>query len=570
MPGFFISQGKIVPSLKNYDDSRCVQGEFKSCGWNIQWNVLDKFFNDKLFFENEEYIMVLDGIILNKRDLQNKYHETNWQNLLIQLVSKDQLFFKELRGAFCGAYYDKKSKRWIAFTDQTGNHLLLYFCDNDSFVISSQLNYVSDWMKLNHKRRILSYSWVNDFLSYGYMLDTHTIIENCNRLFPGDYLIYDENSRILSIKEYYRAIKTELDLPEEEIIEKLDCVFTEAVKRVVEKCSEYDYKLLVDVSGGLDSRMIAAVTHKLGYEDILLGINYAQSESYDQKIAKNVASKCSIEMLQLYLDSGKCVCDIDDLIFMNQGMNYYIGITGGKFVLENVDRHTYGAELWGILGDIYEGAMITEDNLSELCWDYPRFRTCLHYPVFNKTGYERLYQDNEMMWFYIRGMIAGQNTAFIRQNFVEAPAVYGDVDFMNFNFSIPYEVRTKGHIYRKWMKLKYQEMSDIIYSHNGVKVCTDDTEEKILALPNKIKNKINRKLFKNSYEKSSSMNPIGYWIKNNKDISSYIDNYYSENIAFLSAWPEIKAMVSELFNSDDPMGKIVSLSMISAIKQYIS
>ena len=254
MPGFFISQGETVPILKNYDDSRCVQGEFKSCGWNIQWNVLNKFLEDKCFFENEEYIMALDGIILNKKDLQNKYFADDLQDLLIKLVAKDQLFFKELRGTFCGAYYNKKNKRWIAFTDQTGNHLLLYYCDNDSFVISSQLNYVSDWMKLNNKRRILSNSWVNDFLSYGYMLDTHTIIQNCNRLFPGDYLIYDENSGVLSIEQYYRAIKRENNLAEEEIIEKLDYVFTDAVKRVVEKCSEYEYKLLVDVSGGLPNR----------------------------------------------------------------------------------------------------------------------------------------------------------------------------------------------------------------------------------------------------------------------------------------------------------------------------
>mgnify|MGYP006922443180 CR=1 FL=1 len=47
MPGFFITNTSKCPELVNYDDSRCIKGEFKCREWTVKWNVLDKFIDDK-------------------------------------------------------------------------------------------------------------------------------------------------------------------------------------------------------------------------------------------------------------------------------------------------------------------------------------------------------------------------------------------------------------------------------------------------------------------------------------------------------------------------------------------
>ncbi len=337
----------------------------------------------------------------------------------------------------------------------------------------------------------------------------------------------------------------------------------------MKKCLENGYKVVLDISGGLDSRMIASVVKSLGYNENVIGINYAQDESADQKISKLVAKKFDVNLLQYIMDSGECIKDIDDLIFMNQGFNYYIGITGGRFVLENLDRKNYGAELWGILGDIYEGAMIVEPDITNLDWCYPRFRTSKFYPIRNKDGYNRNYEDNEIMWFYIRGMLAGANTAFIRQNFLEAPGVYGDVEFMDFIFSIPYETRTKGHIYRKWMKKYYPDAYDIVYSGNKIKVCVDDREEALRFFIRRVENKLIKTFNRKYFERTSSMNPIDYWLRNNPSIKEYIDKYFDNHISLLNEFAQLQNELTALYSSDNALDKIVALSMISAIKQYI-
>lgn len=569
MPGFLISKGKKINHLKNYDDSRCIMGEIISCGWNIQWNVLDKFTEDNVFSENENYIIVFEGVILNKNELLHIHKYNDWKELLYYFIDHDKYFWKKLRGNFSGAIYDKKNKIWTVFTDQLGNHVVFYLENKDYTVFSSQLNYVTDWMHLNQIKINISDKWINDFLLYGYMLDTHTIIDGCKRVFPGCFIKYDENRLKMKEEVYYRVKKSDCGLDENQIIDELDYLFNNAIERIVKKSLENNYKVILDISGGLDSRMIVAAIKKLGYENDVLGINYAQDGSTDQIVSKTVSKVFNIEMLQFLMDGGRCIEDIDNLIFMNQGLNYYMSITGGKFVLENLDRNTYGVELWGILGDIYEGAMITDNDLAKLKWDYPRFRTSRLFPIKHKISYDRYYEDNEIMWFYIRGMLFGQNTAFIRQNYVEAPAVYGDIDFLDFIFSIPYEIRTKGHIYRKWMKKYYPDAFDIIYSDNKVKVCIDDNEEKLRILPHKIIDKIQSKFNKTQFEKTVSMNPIDYWMKNNESLSIYINGYFNTNIMILDSYPKLKEKIMLLFSSENSWDKIIAVSMISAIKQYI-
>lgn len=44
----------------------------------IRWNVLDKFLNDKLFYQDDTCIVVLDGIIFNKKELISKTASETW------------------------------------------------------------------------------------------------------------------------------------------------------------------------------------------------------------------------------------------------------------------------------------------------------------------------------------------------------------------------------------------------------------------------------------------------------------------------------------------------------------
>mgnify|MGYP000563974624 FL=1 len=86
MPGFFITNTEKVPTLTNYVQSRCVQGELQYGQWHVHRNVLDKYMDDKLFFQNDAYIVVLDGVILNKRALIAQCGDENWEETFLHMV----------------------------------------------------------------------------------------------------------------------------------------------------------------------------------------------------------------------------------------------------------------------------------------------------------------------------------------------------------------------------------------------------------------------------------------------------------------------------------------------------
>ena len=72
MPGFFISN--FTPNecdeLSNYNTTNFRKNEISDECIVIKQNVLDSFKNDKIIFENEDAMIVTDGIIYNLQELK--------------------------------------------------------------------------------------------------------------------------------------------------------------------------------------------------------------------------------------------------------------------------------------------------------------------------------------------------------------------------------------------------------------------------------------------------------------------------------------------------------------------
>lgn len=566
MPGFFITNKTEIPNLKNYNNKNCINGCLRYNEWTIKWNVLNKYLNDKLFFQNEEYIIILDGVILNKSRLIKKYACANWCDTVIKMIEKNDKFFSELRGVFSGAVLYKKDNKWTIFTDQCGAHIVMYYYNNGNIAFGSQLNYFADWMKFNNIDRKIDDIWLKEFLKYGYTVDKRTIIDGVQRIYPGCYLIYDNVKDIFINKIYFRINKKVINrnINIDEAIEKLDYLFSCAIKDILSKDEEYGYKTLVDVSGGLDSRMNIAVSAKINQNQVF-GLTYSQRNSLDNLISDKVIEILKIDSIFYPLDNASCLMDIDELVFMNNGFNYYLGITGGKKLLSILDINVFGIEIWGLLGDIYEGAMVT-DGEGDVNWNYNRFRTSKKFD-FTLDNNREEFCDNEILWFYVRGMLAGMNTGFIRQNFVEPITPYGNVEFMEFCFSLPYEMRVKQHIYRQWMIKKYPEMANIKYSGTGLPVSLHDKIDYLKILPRRIKNRIYRATF--GAKKEWSMNPLDIWYQENIALRNYIQNYYKENIELLDFDESLKKDVEFLFTKGNMLERSMALTLLSAVKQFI-
>ena len=543
------------------------------CGeLTIKRNILNSFINDKLFFENEEIAVATDGIILNSNKLLEKYEKNTLTELVELLAITNKNFFSEFEGTFSGCVYYKCENKIVAFTGPLGDHAVFYFYNEqlNCFALGSQLNYVVDYLEKIGIKMNEDLHGISCFIDYGYFIDDSTGIKEVKRIYPGDYIEIDLNNKKIEVNSYYKINVKEKDVPLDEAIENIDRAFCNAISRLANKNIEYGYKNLLDLSGGMDSRAICYTAKRLGYEDTFM-ITYSQSNSNEEKIAKKIATNLGFDWYYKILDNGKCVTQIEDLMFMNSGTAYYIGITGGKDFLEILNNHKVGIEFTGLLGDVKENTMTLEDGENPPSLLNPRYRTSKLRQLNKNTYSNRIneFKTHEIFWFYTRGMLAGMSTFLTRQNFVEPATPFGDKEFIEPFFSIPWKQRTENNILLLWMEKKYPEAIRIPYAATGISVKNDSAwynvfKRRTKYYSKKILCKINKKPVVND------MNPVDYWLSNKEELVVFINDYYENNFNNIKASIEIKKRIEDLFvNASCFNDKMIALSAIAYYKLYL-
>lgn len=568
MPGFCISNVSDKLILKNYNDANCIQDNLDFNKWYIKRNVLKKFLDDKVFFENDRIIVIIDGIILNKKILMEKYKCSNLVELIEVIAKKNRAFFEQFEGSFSGAIYYKDIKEWYIFTSPLGEKAIFYYQRDNKYIIGSQLNYITDTLKANNISISLNENALNQFMAYGYYLDDSTCIKGISRLYPGDYIRITKDA--YKICTYFICDYEQKNIEVDDAIENLNTSFKNGLKKIFEKNKEYNLVNLLDISGGLDSRMICYSAKGIKEENVLLDC-YSQSGTKDDIISKQIASKLNYNYVFRSIDNAKCMLNIDENILMNNGATIYYGITGGKDMLEMMNPNIYGMEITGLLGDIYDGSMVIDRCNGEPEADYLKFRysTTLKYGsdfTVNLDIANRFKNyKNELYWFYTRGMIFGMTSYFIRQNFTEVATPFGDKEFLKNYLSIPWEMRVKKHVLREWLIKCYPEASKIPYGNTGVPVnLSVKPYHELLRKYNRAKQKIKIKILK----KPLNMSDVQYWYDNNKEFNNYINEYYKQNFNLCLEYPKVKKNIKKLFNSGKVVDKLIAVSTLSIIKCF--
>ena len=187
-------------------------------GLKVELNT--KFKNDTCHFENEYFLIVLDGIILNKNDFFEG-DKSSWELCLISLYKeKGDAFYEQFRGSFFGIIFDKKAKKWIVFQDHIGSKNMYFsVIKNDSYIFSNQITEIYKIRKALGIKEELDINAAYMLLSYGYMLDNYTLSKGIKKMLPGSYAKIENG--FLSNHTYFKLNNKENnELSEDEIIEE--------------------------------------------------------------------------------------------------------------------------------------------------------------------------------------------------------------------------------------------------------------------------------------------------------------------------------------------------------------
>lgn len=525
---------------------------------------LHKFKNDEILYKESSETFFLDGYVYNKAEICQKQKENVWRDAFIQLL-REEKSPKSLRGAFCGIW--KKDATVTLFVDHVGNRGLYYYCNDDILIIASNFYFIIELLKYSHITLTVSEQAVKYMLEQGFMLDDTTFAEEIKRVCPGE--IVSIRTGKISKKKYYLIDNTNpnYNLSEKEIIDKIDFYFRQAVKREFDKDKEMGYQHLVDLSGGLDSRMVCWCAHVMGYTG---QVNYTVSRKgyLDYKIAQAIALSLKHTFFFMPMDDFQWYKEVEEILRKNNGAALYSGITGGNRFLRTINTQIFGIEHTGMVGDAILSTFYGDEN-----YNYGQ-------PVGNENAYSRLvkykisakvfsgFENREQFSVYTRGLLGAQTSYFIIQNYVEASSPFLDVDFLNFVFTIPFRYRKRHYIYLKWIADKYPEAANYGWEKwFGIKPKLSNLWRKrmvntIYIYLNKIQKAI-------GYYSRRGMNPIDYWLNQDLEMQNWLNEYFEENKKYMEYIPDLERKVTYVFEKGNGLEKTQAITALIMVKYVI-
>lgn len=264
---------------------------------------------------NQRYVIVFNGEIYNKDDIQNKMlakkiplHLRGTSDTEVILESFASLGMEEtlsmMKGMFAIGLYDRQEKKVYLTRDRMGEKPVYYGFVNGSFVFSSDLGAIAAMEGFHNKirRDVLPL-----YFRGGYIPAPYTIYEGIYKLDAGALLTIKAPFREedMDISQYWDIMKVAeqgqkhlFQGTEQEASEQLEHLIKESIKGQLMS----DVPLGAFLSGGIDSSLIVALMQQVSTEQVkTFTIGFEEETFNEAAYAKEIADHIGTRHTEMYV-----------------------------------------------------------------------------------------------------------------------------------------------------------------------------------------------------------------------------------------------------------------------------
>lgn len=585
MPGFILNTGKKNLAFPSETRSKLIVNRLSGDGYLAERRVAPKFMNDRVFFDNEDYLVVVEGIVLNNHELTDKYSAASWVDCITKMYQiEGEAFFNAFRGSFSGAIYDKQKDKWIIYTGHTGEKQVFYTKTPDGYLFGSEMRFMVETLKNNQLPVSIDETGTYMSLTHGFCIENRTLVSEVHKLIAGHYLRLTSDG--LEIIQYHRFTnKPNESMTQQQAVEGIDRLFRQAIKRAFDKDKEYGYRHLTCLSGGLDSRMTVWVAHEMGYTD-QTNIDFSQSGYLDFTISQQIAIDLHHDYFFSPLDGGDFIHRYKFSPDITYGSGFLLG--HGQRIERLIDYDPFGIFHTGQIGDSVIGTFFkkneynTEVKLGQGAYSQVLIDRLADYRFVDN------YENEEIFCLYTRAFAGANQGLLTFQENTESYSPFTDVDFLEFCYSIPLSLRFNHKIYIDWILQKYPGAADYVWEKT--KKIIEPIENKATkfmkikgykvphftdpSFPHYLYGFFLRRLgLRKKRDKTKTieidgidnMNPVDYWYRTNPAIKIFMTNLWLDNKDFISN-PTLKEDMTNLYLEGAVCDKLQCLSVLSAIR----
>jgi asparagine synthase (glutamine-hydrolysing) len=268
-----------------------------------------------MYSSDRRYCIVFNGEIFNYEELRSRYLSQH----LFSTTSDTEVFlelfamrgpecFKELRGFFAAAIYDKLTKQLVIVRDRFGKKPLHYYQSESVFLFASELKSLFAFgIPRTLNKEVLPY-----YFQLNYLPQPLSFIKGVNKLKPGHYL----RIGMAGVEEkcYYKPTVHKESYSQ--------FTYDEAKGKLVQLMEEATtLRLISDVplgaflSGGIDSSVVVALAAKHQQRLKTFSIGYKDNPFFDETAyAELVAKKFGTEHTVFRLGNSDFLEHIDAIL----------------------------------------------------------------------------------------------------------------------------------------------------------------------------------------------------------------------------------------------------------------
>lgn len=523
------------------------------------YDQFQKFKEDKIFKETTNYILGIDGVILNLNNLKNSYGITDYSKLLIHLFKKQKISFVNLlKGEFSGFIFNKETEELFFFNNKTATKQVYYSQFKDHFVISHTIKSIVSFRESKGIQNTLNIQSTYDLFTFGGMLENTTLVNEVYKLGAGEYITSKHATLIL--RKYHTFNNIDYSIRNiKEATGKLNESFTTALKLEYEKDITYNFKHIATLSGGLDSRMNVLIANKLGYKPHTFC--FSQPNYLDEKIARNIVNDLNLSFNFYSLAKAEHLTYLEKMVHINNGLQLFTGSAHYSAVLEKVNLTEFGLIHSGQIGDGVLGGFVTNNKNIQ---SKVMFTDFIEKSSFsNKMTVN--YANEEVFKLYQRVFNLTNYGSYIteqKQTYLVSPFL--DDDFISIALAIHPKLKKNQAIYIDWINQFHKDVANYKWERTGFK-----PNKKWKYTFSKYTKKIIKEyyLFLNKSEKLN-MSPDNYYYNKHKHIQDFYNHYYEEHKGLISHNKPLFNDVNLFFNSNDITKKVMVLTLLESIKYF--
>jgi len=529
------------------------QSEINFPNFKLAWYSNSKFKNDKGLVKNHEAAFGFDGINLNE-DTSSR----NWLNVkMLENLDADSLqkLVRYTKGSFQTFFYNEHAQQLILHTDHTGSKPFFYFENEEIFIFSSSIFFVKEVMDFLGFESSLDTVSAYQFLSFGYMIGNHTLVQQIRKLEPGHGLVVslDKQKEITQYFKYDNQSK--IDQVTEDVLTHLDDLFIKSIQLEYNKDLQYGFKHLSHLSGGLDSRLNVMLANELGFKN-QTNLTFGQDQSSDELIARTISNDLGHLHLIVMLGNGNYLMQSQLPLILNNCSVYYFGAAQTLLANQNLNFEQFGLTHNGILAESSKGGYLKNAYHEPVQIGRWGVSSKLLYRIQPEMDelIKKTNDNDELFALYQRGFNAIHNGTWMTEPFSSSVYTYMEPDFANFAFSIDPKHRVNGDLTIHWMQLKHPKVNLYKWKYNALPT-TNKT--KLLAA------RIQNRLMLMSGKKDGVAVPVAFWFSHNSNLKAMLLEEFPmsciENI-------QLSSDINELKKNGTLFEKLLVFNFFSAFK----